>query len=182
VSYVDFDLQFSSLLQNLDRGEFVRMSGSEKLRVLQAPDDIPDFVASMAGYKLQQGSVLILDSLNSLQNLLTDDMGTKGSREANQKTALVVTVLQNICRYVFASLIIINVTKARLKPPNRDSSSFWEKSLVGGRMIKFKSDVILSVKNDVYDPPVIKISVQESRDRFLSNLKDCEYEFRAPDI
>ncbi len=48
-------------------------------------------------------------------------------------------------------------------------------------MIKFKSDAILSVKNDRRDPPLIKFAVQESRDRSLSDLKNSEYEFRVPD-
>jgi hypothetical protein len=181
IIYIDFDLQFSSLLQNLDHREFVQMSDSGKLSVVQPPDDILDFVASMARYELQRGGVLILDSLNSLQNLLTDERTSKGSKEANQKTALIVTVLQNISRYCAASLVIINVTKARLKSPNRDSS-FWEKTLVGGRIIKFKSDAVLSIKNDSRDPSLIKIAIQESRDRSLSDLKNSEYEFRVPDI
>ncbi len=83
--YIDFDLQFSSLLQNLDSREFAQMSDSEKLSIVQPPDDILEFVTSMARYNLQQGGVMILDSLNSLQNLLTDDRATKGSKEAESE-------------------------------------------------------------------------------------------------
>jgi len=182
VAYVDFDLQFSSLLQNLDRQEYVHMSDSGKLHVVQPPDDILDFVTVMAGYKLPRGGVVILDSLNSLQSLLTDERTNQGSKEANQKTALIVTVLQNISRFHNNSFLIINLTKARPKSLNRDTSSFWEKTLVGGRMIKFKSDAILSLKNDSRDSPLIKVAVQESRGRPLSDLKDSVYEFRVPDL
>ncbi len=177
--YVDFDLQFSSLLQNLDSASYEGLTKSGKLKVLQPSEDILDFAEGISGQEMQSGGALILDSLNSLQSLLTDEASNRGSKIANQKTALIVTVLQKMCRFYSKSLVIVNVTRSRPKNSNEESSSFWEKKLVGGRMIKFKSDVILSVKQILSAPPEIEIKVQESHGESLSILpKDQRFLLR----
>ena len=180
VYYIDFDLQFSSLLQNLDREEFDLIHDTGRLVVLQPSYDVFEFMEAIAGWRMQIGGILILDSLNSLQSILTDDTSNKGSKIANQKTLLLITILQEISRFYSKSLIIINVTKSRPSKVNEKDSTFWEKTLVGGRMIKFKSDAILSVKQVAKNLPLIEISVQQSRDSTCPDpAGDRRYQFRV---
>jgi hypothetical protein len=162
VTFVDFDLQFSSILQNLDDSSYRLIDGRRHLSVMQPSNKILDFVGNISSKKINSQGVMILDSLNSLQAILTDDSSTRGSKSANQKTALIVTVLENICRFYSKSLLIVNITKAR--PVDAESSdSFWEKRIVGGRMIRYKSDMVLSAKQIFsLGVPEVEINVQKS--------------------
>ncbi len=169
IDYIDFDLQFSSLLQNLDPIQYDRISNGGKLVVFQPSDDILDFVESLAAQNMQTGGVIFLDSLNTLQNLLTDDMSSRGSRIANQKTALLVTFLHTIGRFYSKSLVIINITKSRPSDKIELSSSIWEKTLVGGRMIRFKSDSILTVNLKQGTVPAVELKLQQSHERKATN-------------
>ena len=179
VIYLDFDLLFSSFLQNLESSELDREITNRNLIVMQPTDDILEFIRNIAFEKMKQGGALILDSLNSLQNLLNDDEISRGSKEANQKTALVVTVLQNMCRYYGKSLIVFNITKSRPRNLDEKSISFWEKTLVGGRMIRFKSDAILSVKQDSLDASLIEVIVQELQNGNPKDSNKAKYRFRV---
>jgi len=173
VVYVDFDLQLSSELQNLDLIRYDRINCGGRLTVLQPNDEIPDFVESISFQNMQQGGLLVLDSLNTLQSLLTDDTSSRGSKIANQKTALLVTVLQKLSRFYSKSLIIVNVTKSRPSDRNMLTSTFWEKTLVGGRMIKFKSDAILSVsQNQSHE---VELKFQNTGHGMSSNLYEERY-------
>lgn len=150
VIYVDFDLQFSSLLQNIDGKKFSKIADSGRLAVMQPSDDVLDFIGNVSDLKMSSGGIVFLDSLNTLQALLTDSLAERGALIANQKTAMVVTVLQELCKHYCNSLLIMNLTKSRPIDANEVSSSpaassFWEKGLVGGRMIRYKSDRIFSV-------------------------------------
>jgi len=173
VVYVDFDLQLSSQLQNLDLIHYDRINCGGRLMVLQPNDEILDFVESISFQNMQQGGLLVLDSLNTLQSLLTDDTSSRGSKIANQKTALLVTVLQKLSRFYSKSLIIVNVTKSRPSDRNMLTSTFWEKTLVGGRMIKFKSDAILSVsQNQSHE---VELKFQNTGHGMSSNLYEERY-------
>jgi hypothetical protein len=158
VLYVDYDLQFSSSLQNLEEIEYDKKFG-KNLQVLQPPDDALDFVSQIASKKMHVGGVLILDSLNSLQNVIAGNFSDGESKIANQRSALVITILQQLSRFYSKSLVIVNIAKARQRL-GKDHSTFWEKSLVGGRMIKFKSDVILFAKEIQAINPEIEIRTE----------------------
>jgi len=181
VIYLDFDLQFSSILQNLESSRFDLIRSTGLLHVLQPSDEILEFVESLAQYKFHSGGVIVLDSLNSLQNLLTGGRIGEGSKEANQKTALIVTLLQGISRTFKKSLFIINVTKQRPKQTIQDNTALWEKSLVGGRIIKFKSDVVILLKQDPRRPGIISATFQELDEKNRNDLSK-KYEFEAPEI
>ncbi len=180
ITFLDFDLQFSSMLQNLCPQEYNLLNDAGRLTVLQPTDEILDFISTLATYDMKSGGIMVLDSLNSLQNLLTDDQLTEGQKEANQKTALVITVLQNISRFFEKALLIVNITKQRPRYANQENSQSWERTLVGGRMIRLKSNMIFSVTNDNFDPSVIKIAIRESQDDSSENAS--EYDFRVSDI
>jgi len=158
VLYVDYDLQFSSSLQNLEEIEYDKKFG-KNLQVLQPSDDALDFVSQIASIKMRHGGVLILDSLNSLQNVIAGNFSDGESKIANQRSALVITILQQLSRFYSKSLLIVNVAKARQRF-GKDHSTFWEKSLVGGRMIKFKSDIILFAKEVQAVHPKIEIRIE----------------------
>ena len=138
VVYIDDDLQFSSTLQNIGEIDYGRAFGNN-LQVMQPSDDALDFVSSIASVKMRLGGIMILDSLNSLQNVIAGNFSEGETKIANQRSALVITILQQLSRFYSKSLIVVNVAKAR-HSVGKDHSTFWEKSLVGGRMIKFKSD------------------------------------------
>jgi hypothetical protein len=152
---------------------------NRNLVVIQPTDDLLDFIHDIALEKMEQGGALILDSLNSLQNLLNDNQFNRGSKEANQKTALVVTVLQTMCRYYGKSLIVFNITKSRPRNLDEKSISFWEKTLVGGRMIRYKSDAILSFKQNSSDTSLIEVNVQELHDGIPNDSRNPRYRFRV---
>lgn len=187
VFYIDYDLQFSSMLQNIDSVLYESMIGTDKLTVFQPSDDMLDFVGAVASTRIQNGGVMVLDSLNTLQNLLDGISLSRASRIANQKTALIVSVLENICRFYSKSLIIVNLPKSRPKGTSEDSSTFWEKTLVGGRMIRFKSDLILSAHKSKRDRFVIEIKVKDSEShtagvdsKFSSEYFLSEFERNSP--
>lgn len=163
VMYVDLDLQFSSLLQNLDETAYAQFQNSGRLVVLQPPDDILEFVNSLALQERRGGGVLFLDSLNSLQNILTEDTSRTEGKRANQKTALLISVLQIISRSYGMTLVLINVAKSRPRSSGEKySSAQWEKKLVGGRMIRFKSDSIISVREIRDNRPLVEVTIEDS--------------------
>jgi len=136
---------------------------SKNLSVIQPSDDVLEFTAVIYSREMKRGGMIVLDSLNTLQSLLTAQSSNSDSKVANQKSALVVTLLQQISRFYSRSLLITNITKARPNDAKESSSSFWEKVLVGGRMIKFKSDRILSAKKIVkVGSPIVEITSQSS--------------------
>lgn len=146
VAYIDYDLQFSSFLQNLSDERFEWIHRNRRLTVIEPTEDAFRFVEAIVAEKLETRGVLILDSLNTLQASLTDATSTQGSKIANQESSILITILQQVARFCSKSFVIVNITKSRPRGISASSSSFWEKVLVGGRMIKFKSDSILSVK------------------------------------
>jgi len=181
ILYLDFDLQFSSILQNVGSSRYELIRSAGLLHVLQPSDEILDFLESLAEYKLQSGGVLVLDSLNSLQNFLTGESIGEGSKEANQKTALIVTVLQGISRTFKKSLFILNVTKQRPKQTIQDNPALWEKTLVGGRIIRFKSEEVISLKQDPRRPRIISATFEVPSERDRNDLPE-KYEFEVSEI
>lgn len=178
MTYIDLDLQFSSLLQNLDQAAYDRLANSRKLVVLQPPDDVLELVELIASQKMQKGGILILDSLNSLQNILTEDGSKQQMKAANQKTALIVSILQMISRSYGDSLIVVNVAKSRPRSSEEKDSGHWDKKLVGGRMIKFKSDLILSVEEVKGNPSKLEIVVEGSKLRKGEGAADRERRYQ----
>ena len=158
VLYIDYDLQFSSILQNIDEIDYAGTFG-KNLQVMQPSDNALDFISDIASIEMHRGGILILDSLNSLQNTIAGNFLEVEAKIANQRSALVITILQQVSRFYSKSLLIVNVARARQKL-RIDRSTFWEKSLVGGRMIKFKSDMILFAKETLDGLPAIEVRAE----------------------
>ncbi len=140
--YFDYDLQFSSYLQNIPSDEYSSLS-SNGLNVVQ-PSDVPSGLVYSFEHlvELGKGGVFVLDSINSLQAILSDNASLRGAKTANYNTSFVITLLQLVARNFSKSLVIFDFTKSRPRP-QIDGSVTWEKELVGGRMIRYKSDLIL---------------------------------------
>lgn len=136
VQYLDFDLQFSSLLQNLSIREQDEFRSVQTLPHLS--NDISDVFA--LAQSCHQGGIIIIDSFNTLQDLLLlgnlDD-----SSKANHRTAVVLSLLQELATFYSKTLMILNLTRSR--PRMVSEVVRWERDIVGGRMARFKSDSIL---------------------------------------
>ncbi|MDA4112253.1 MAG: hypothetical protein OK439_06905 [Thaumarchaeota archaeon] len=143
VHYIDLDLQFSSLLQNLSDEEYLEIVADRSLHLIQPSDDILDVINFVsASETMIAGGVVILDSINSLQNLVAGSSSTHDSKTTNYRSSILISVIQMISRFYLKSFLILNVTKARPKT-QPDESISWEKEIVGGRMMRYKSDLIL---------------------------------------
>lgn len=143
IDYLDFDLQFSSLLQNMPESESKELS-SAKVRVFQPGPNVTDIVTSVADSHFGR-SFLVIDSLNTVQNLLSRSPSPTDLKSANHRSAIFVSSMQQLARTNSQTILALNLTKSRPKKSN-DSGVIWERELVGGRMTRYKSDAILSAK------------------------------------
>jgi len=152
ICFIDFDLQFSSLLQNAPNEFYARLV-SNGLLVIQPDNDLTELVNFLAipGFIRDRG-VIILDSFNSLQNLLSSNSSPQRLKTANYRSFLLISVIQMIGRFYSNSMMIVNVAKSR--PRLQDHTTIWEKVLVGGRMMKYKSDSIILASE--MEPPRVK--------------------------
>ena len=140
VLYLDFDIQFSSYLSNykllrgldtLGEGVLVHVSDVKNGFV-----DVVDFLVTNWSDKT---GLIIIDSLNSLQNELKIESSASDSVTANHKVAILLTLLQLLARKSSAMIWISN--SLRNKPVMSDDSLQWDKVIVGGRMIQNRTDV-----------------------------------------
>ena len=140
--YFDYDLQYSSYLQNISPGEYSSLI-SMGLSVFQPNNVGADFVNSFEHpEEFGTGGVFVLDSINSMQAILSENASLRSAKTANYKAAFLVTILQLVARNFSKSVVIFDFTKSRPRP-QANGSIVWEKELVGGRMIRYKSDLIL---------------------------------------
>jgi hypothetical protein len=172
VVYLDFDLQFSSLLYNLDEPQRRIFADSDSLVIVKPSINTLDFIEGIGQLNIRQEGVIVLDSLNSLQSMLAESTSGKESKIANQKTAAIVTFLQLTARFYKKTLIISNISKSRPQSQNLGNSGEWQKTLVGGRMIRLKSELILSANESKQDHSLIDLVVQKTS---LSDQKDRNY-------
>ncbi len=171
VHYIDYDLQYSSALQNFLTVDFDKVIGTE-FHVLQ-PGGVDDLVSPLFT-SLMKGGVIVLDSFNSLQNLLSVEPSPTDLATANHRSAVFVSAIQMIARIFSKTIIILNLTKSR--PTNNEGIVTWERNIVGGRMTYFKSDVILFAKEDYNSQKVEGITITAdtvSSESFRGRLNDA---------
>lgn len=136
VQYLDFDLQFSSMLKNLSVMAGDKFSGVEVFP--QLDKDISSIFLLFETSK--EGGVIVIDTINTFQNLLM--MGElRDSAVANHRAAIVISLLEEVAEFFSKTLLIMNLTRAR--PRKINDVVQWERDIVGGRMTRFKSDLIL---------------------------------------
>ena len=139
VLYVDFDLQFSSLIQNLS--EFtLRPFESSNLHIIARKDPVEmlDSLVTLTG----EGGLVVIDTLNTLQKMYLRFPTACEAKTANHRSAVLISAAQASCRFLKKSLLILNLTRSR--PKEADQGVKWERDIVGGRIIRFKSDLIIS--------------------------------------
>jgi hypothetical protein len=153
IQLIDFDLQFSSYMNNIVAIEGIGEDIDNQLFNIMQPSEssIEDSVIKLASSSdLRPGGIMILDSINTLQGMLRNPESDPDSVVANHKAAILITILQQTARYYSKSLWITNITRAR--PKVLDSGEvFWEREPIGGRMMLFKSDVLLSLRQMTQD-------------------------------
>ncbi len=145
VQYVDLDLQYSSMFTNsLDH----RQLASETLQVFRSRDlQTVDLVISLLNSQVRKGGIIVVDSINTLQMLLQEREHRIDFVKSNHEAAILITLIQEFaCRHSKA-LILANVIRSR--PRKGQDFRLWDMELSGGRVIKFKSDVILSVARSI---------------------------------
>jgi len=167
VTYFDYDLQFSSFLQNAPEPLYSEWL-SKGLLVVQPNEDPLNLVVTFSSLeKIRKGGAYILDSINSLQTLLSPNSSLQSAKSANYRSSVLLSVLQLAARSFEKSFIVFDLTKLRPRI-QQDQSVSWEKELVGGRMIRYKSDAIFfasEMKDPAWErsnPGVRRVQLQDS--------------------
>ena len=150
IHYIDFDLSFSSLIQNIPESEFNELS--RRLRIVQPKESMiwRTLISELAPIAKEEGFIII-DSLNMMQNLIALETSPPDLAVANHKSSVLISLIQQIARNRLQSILVLSLTKSRPKRLN-DSSIVWEKEQIGGRMMKLKSDITLLLKESVAVP------------------------------
>jgi|GEM_PF-1995302 hypothetical protein len=149
VTYLDFDLQFSSLYSCIQdslkqsnvftRLDIIRPSSAKFER------ELIDFIASLQSAKRSERGLVILDSLNSFEHLLVAMDGRYDWVAANRLAFLYLTLLQMQTKSLGMTLIISNLLRSR--PPRSPAHDRqWSAELVGGRLVTQKSKAILYIE------------------------------------
>jgi hypothetical protein len=143
VLYIDVDAQFSALLCNLPKDRINSLPPAY-LKVI-TPDDplaIFDYVLTMPAGK---GMVLI-DTLNTMQRMLLRVPSKTDAKTASHRLAVIMSALEETCRSVGKTILILNLTRSR---PKEDYDGLkWERDIVGGRVSRFKSDLIIRAREN----------------------------------
>lgn len=172
IHYLDYDLQFSSLLQNLPLRDYDDIN-KDLLCVIQ-PTELLDWYLPFGG-EMKDSGTIIVDSINTVQNMIVDSQPLSDTKTANYRCAVSLSILQHLARFYSKNILIVNLMRAR--PNSNESRTFsWQRQLVGGRMIRFKSDAILFASRFPDTPTngslVSRISVSDSSARFGGEIGD----------
>ena len=88
---------------------------------------------------------IVIDSFNMMQNLIALESSPHDSLVANRKSSVLISLIQQVARNRLNTLVVLSLAKSRPKRIEGDAV-VWEKELVGGRMLKLKSDETLLLK------------------------------------
>ncbi len=171
VHYVDLDLQYSSMLCNgLENQQRV----NQLLEVFRSSDkSTVDLVISLlnSSDSKTQG-IIIIDSINTLQTLLQEKEHKMDFVKSNHEAAVLITLIQEFASEYSKTLILANVTRPR--PKEGQDSRLWDREISGGRMIRLKSDAILSASENSDDLHArgarIELKVESVAERCKANL------------
>lgn len=149
VDYLDLDFQFSSIAsiyKNLD-GDSSRLSifhcGARELL-----DSVIEMTNTEGG--LSNRSILVVDSINTMQLLLREQDYKTDSLKANHEAGILLTLLQDYVARNDGLLLITNIIRSR--PRETEGSKLWEQELAGGRLIRSKSEAIFRVSRGRKNP------------------------------
>jgi len=147
--FLDLDLQFSTYLQNAYPNPAFGLKENELLKVYQPDDRNPEdsFFKLFGDRGMLEKGAIIIDSINTLQNLLRQKELDSNSIRANQKSAILLTLIQQSARHYSKTVWISNMLRSRPRE-SVEGEVTWENELSGGRMLLAKSDAILSLKKN----------------------------------
>lgn len=149
VWYFDLDLQYSSTLMTMGGLTGKRLS---LLHLFNPGDEetIDSLVALAASSpaRAEEGGIVVLDSVNTLQLILREKDYRADSFKANHQASILITLLEMFASRSEKVLILSNLVRARPVAKGEGGSLSWEGELSGGRMIRQKSDAILSVSSE----------------------------------
>ena len=144
VHYLDFDLILSSLMQNVSYSDYRNLSRG--LQIFQPGENsVESSVTSLLGSLAKKEGFIIIDSFNMMQNLIALESSPHDSLVANRKSSVLISLIQQVARNRLNTLVVLSLAKSRPKRMEGDTV-VWEKELVGGRMLKLKSDETLLLK------------------------------------
>ena len=126
----------------------------------------------------RDGGLIIVDSLNTLQNMLSLEPTITDLKSANHNSAVLVSALQQLARSYSKTIILLSLTKSR-PIKSDDLEVTWEKGIIGGRMTKFKSDAILLANEDMSEDSQvarIEVSVDTISSKAFKGKVGDEYE------
>ncbi|MHB8701547.1 MAG: P-loop NTPase family protein [Nitrososphaerales archaeon] len=170
VHFADLDLQFSSYLRNYGaiRGTSCILDGRVIRITRPSYEDVELQVIGLVSDKnIRRGGLIILDSLNSLQNEIKRGSSDSDSIRANHKASILITLVQQIARQYGKILLITNITRNRRITIGGEVS--WDRALGGGRMITFKSDGIVMLEKPEFvaqgaEIVILKVRAKDSED------------------
>ncbi len=169
VDYLDLDLQFSSLISNIN----LKSDYYGKLSLLQPSQESLEetIIDLLSRTEVANGGIILLDSINTFQHLLRKKYGRDDSTKSNHQAAIFVTLLQQFARRNSKIFFMTNISRSR--PRSSDGRVKWGKEIVGGRMVKFKSDFILTL-NEIEHVPQITDSSKSIMRRFEAIVSDSQ--------
>ncbi|MGI0085777.1 MAG: hypothetical protein ACREBQ_11920, partial [Nitrososphaerales archaeon] len=113
VDFLDLDLQFSSMLANL-KTESALTSFEKMMTYCPKESEVFDSIISLLSQKdLGRGGAIIMDSINSLQDLLRQADNDPDSAKANHRAAIILTIFQELARNNSKLLILSNIVRSR---------------------------------------------------------------------
>lgn len=147
VHFLDFDLQFSSYLNNLKQITGFHFDPSLEFYLFQpeegrVEDSVVELLSEFSSAK--RGGLVVLDSLNTLQNLIRIKETDIDSVDANHKAAILITLIQQGVKNLSKTILVTTITRERPITSGLGETS-WDRSPSGGRMMLFKSGAILSL-------------------------------------
>ena len=157
VYYLDSDLVFSCYLAS--RGKFYPKDNFQ-LYSISKEDPLKAIISLLSSLDYSQGGAVVVDTINSLQMIFTEFEKRGSSSKANHEASILLTLLQQFSRNQSKTLILSSIA---ILHPRTNSKAEWEKDVAGGRMIRRKSEAILSVTElnqlDSNERKLVQISV-----------------------
>jgi hypothetical protein len=160
VEYLDLDCQFSSFV-SLRPALVTVFSGKENFHLTRTDSKhlIQTIVSLLSVIPTEQNRLIIIDSFNSLQDMLRESSKKNEPMKGNHEASVIITLLQGLMDHVRGQLIISDIAVTKPKGDSLD----WEKDLSGGRILRTKSDLIISVSADTFSQPAkVKCIIQDS--------------------
>ncbi len=140
VLYFDFDTQFSASIRNAPQDHLANLLSS-RLSVItpKEPTDVLDFPTLS-----EKRGLVVIDTLNTMQRLLLRTPTQSDARTASHRSAVLISALEVTFRALGKTLLIMSLTRSR--PKKAGEGLTWQRDIVGGRVSRFKSDLILRVE------------------------------------